>query len=652
VAASLKTLADQIRKTREKRSMSRQDFLSVVTGMSDSDLDRLESGEKLPRRETVEAVCKFLAINDKHWKPLFSTQSTKRKRFEDTIEELIGVPVSLERLDQAAADAADRVLDELMGGTATADQALSLLNRLLTFYGISHMSKEFFDHYISPRAFASDSRLREAVEHYQIDAIRLFSSFTEAYETLNHVLSLLAILAPLSSMGDSNFRERRPWQSINNIDEDRLADLGYISAAQFRKERGERTALSEFLRDLAEKHEEKGPKEALGSFSQDKLRRMDALLRTFSSTIPHGFLSPLFVPDADALRREAERLGPKEEQDLSRMERTQSAALQNLSNYLTADYMDVYVATSMRTAADFVSVNRFVTALFSYPDIAPLNLRYFNPTQSWIEDRVAKGLVEALMLRRAFVTIYMAQKEDTFGKDSEASVALGQGKPVIVYVPRLYVPDLEIDSSALGLMPRNDLAALVANEGSLASDKEIDATFDREALHGRILTIRLEKGGPDHFAEIARTHWADFDLYGETDRFTDEAQRRMFRGWLDAVVKLQTSPTLPASLIEPFRKMVVAITMRFERRAEIFREVHPLALQVILSTGVLNGILVVRSVESCAELLSNVIRNELNLELKLDESNYRVVETRTKSTIRVISRNRLLSNAFRAFYRS
>ena len=65
-----------------------------------------------------------------------------------------------------------------------------------------------------------------------------------------------------------------------------------------------------------------------------------------------------------------------------------------------------------------------------------LNLRYFNPTQSWIDDRIAKGLVEALMLRRATVTIYMAQKTDTFGKDSEASVALGQGRPVIVYVPK------------------------------------------------------------------------------------------------------------------------------------------------------------------------------------------------------------------------
>ena len=132
------------------------------------------------------------------------------------------------------------------------------------------------------------------------------------------------------------------------------------------------------------------------------------------------------------------------------MEKTQKTAYHNLSNYLSADHLDVYVATSMRNYADFVSVNQFVETLFSHSDLRQLKLRYFNPTQSWIEDRVAKGLVEALMLKRADICIYMAQKEDTFGKDSEASVTLGQGKPVIVYVPKLFDPNSGIDSEIFG----------------------------------------------------------------------------------------------------------------------------------------------------------------------------------------------------------
>src|SRR5690606_3428085 len=126
------------------------------------------------------------------------------------------------------------------------------------------------------------------------------------------------------------------------------------------------------------------------------------------------------------------------EGEIEEMKKYQGTAYRNLAHYLTADFMDIYVATSMRSDADFVSVNNFVTSLFGHHDIKSFRLRYFNPTQSWIEDRVAKGLVEALMLKRSKLCIYMAQKEDTFGKDSEASVSLGQGKPVVVYVPRLY----------------------------------------------------------------------------------------------------------------------------------------------------------------------------------------------------------------------
>ena len=83
------------------------------------------------------------------------------------------------------------------------------------------------------------------------------------------------------------------------------------------------------------------------------------------------------------VRREAARLAPEDE-DLARIEATQEIGQQNLSAYLTEPYLDVYIATSMRERADFISVNTFVETLFSDPRIAPLHLRYFNPTLSWI----------------------------------------------------------------------------------------------------------------------------------------------------------------------------------------------------------------------------------------------------------------------------
>lgn len=87
-------------------------------------------------------------------------------------------------------------------------------------------------------------------------------------------------------------------------------------------------------------------------------------------------------------------------------------------------------------------------------------------------------------------------------------------------------------------------------------------------------------------------------------------------------------------------------------RAKLFREIHPLALQVILSSGVLNGILVVRSVEQCATMLRAVILNEMNLEHSKDENNSRLIESTTGSTVRVISRNAMLRHAFDAYYAS
>ena len=326
-----------------------------------------------------------------------------------------------------------------------------------------------------------------------------------------------------------------------------------------------------------------------------------------------------------------------------------AVAQQNLAQYLAADHLDVYVATSMRSGSDFVSVNRFVQTLFKHDDVRPLKLRYFNPTQSWIDDRVAKGLVEALMLRRSKLTIYMAQKEDTFGKDSEASVALGQGKPVIVYVPKLVVSELSIDTETIGKARRDELEAQIREE-TPNEDQEFDETMDTEALMGRLLSVRLEKAAGTVLATAVKRHWADFDLYGEARRIEASGDRAQYRRWLDSVVHADDPVEPPVQVKEKVVSILVATSLRFERRARIFREVHPLALQVILSSGVLNGILVARSIDSCATVIHALIKNELDLKMVLPEDeadlNYRLVETTTGSTIRVISRHQLLRNAF------
>src|SRR5260370_41252908 len=95
----------------------------------------------------------------------------------------------------------------------------------------------------------------------------------------------------------------------------------------------------------------------------------------------------------------------------------------------------------MRKRWEFEDLFDFVNGLMAEPELTALNLRHFDPTQAFTRDRVDKGLVESLMLKRAMCTVDSVQDTDTLGKDSELAATLAQGKPVIAYVPRIDVEE-------------------------------------------------------------------------------------------------------------------------------------------------------------------------------------------------------------------
>jgi len=53
-----------------------------------------------------------------------------------------------------------------------------------------------------------------------------------------------------------------------------------------------------------------------------------------------------------------------------------------------------------------------------------------------------------------------------------------------------------------------------------------------------------------------------------------------------------------------------------DSRAATLQQVHPLAVQVHLDTGVANGVLVVRSVEECAKLLRGLLLNSCEFSIE------------------------------------
>jgi hypothetical protein len=99
---------------------------------------------------------------------------------------------------------------------------------------------------------------------------------------------------------------------VETISDERLADLGYISAARVQKEQEERIYLAEFLEELALKIASQG-KSAVSTYSERRRRKVGSLLRKFDSILQHDCL---YVPDAGV---DSEALGLAERSELQRI---------------------------------------------------------------------------------------------------------------------------------------------------------------------------------------------------------------------------------------------------------------------------------------------------------------------------------------------
>lgn len=109
-------------------------------------------------------------------------------------------------------------------------------------------------------------------------------------------------------------------------------------------------------------------------------------------------------------------------------------ALINTELYLSlVSDLDIYVATSMRTKENFLSMANFCEKVFKSDKLKDYDLRYFDPTISAADSHEDKGLIECLMVKSARMLIYHTGDRDSFGKDVEAAMALCLGKPTIFF---------------------------------------------------------------------------------------------------------------------------------------------------------------------------------------------------------------------------
>ncbi|NOZ93250.1 MAG: hypothetical protein GXP47_00725 [Acidobacteria bacterium] len=417
----------------------------------------------------------------------------------------------------------------------------SQLNEVLLLLGYDRVTSSFFQflvdggtEYHEGSSIASLRNLEESIERFQKLALLIYGNVKYAFKTLSRDPELLA--AYLSDM-------------------EPVAEEGFTKrhnpVLELRRIPPERTYLLGYLvkREL-DGHLERNP-------SDEKAQQLKLLRKR---TIEDGIF--------------------------------------NQEAYLCSDHLDVYVATSMRERHEYLFVSRVTKKIFEHDRLKPLNLRWFDPTQAYCPERIDKGLAEALMLKRAECTIYLAQESETLGKDSELASTLAQGKPVIAYVPE-GIPE-EVD------LILKDLRNVYPEK------TEVEILMDQLRIYNPKLA------------------W-------ESDQV---------REWL--ANPSQADPANVRQLLER------EVRDTYDRSADTLKAKHPLGIQVNLSSGVANGVLVVRTIDDCAELVRRVVTRTMEFELEHDwiqERRYTLLKEKISGCVfRVVTGDEMLTNVFWNYY--
>jgi hypothetical protein len=264
------------------------------------------------------------------------------------------------------------------------------------------------------------AKFEAGVEKFRVKAMWLYGSFRFALKELGSSTkqNFETEIRKTEPRPAADFEIREVFRDIEPIPISDLGLLGYISGKQ-------KIADLDICLETVELLNAEPTKVAaiLSAIGSEKQKRISEILAPYEISFPSAGTGNL---DSATLASMVSTIKERVDSLRSRQENAVSIGLKNTHRYLTLPYLDVYVATSMRTQEDYEKQSHFIQQVFADPQVRDLKLRYFDPTLSYANDRITKGLVEMLMLRRAHVTIYTASREDTLGKDSELAATLAK----------------------------------------------------------------------------------------------------------------------------------------------------------------------------------------------------------------------------------
>jgi hypothetical protein len=492
----------------------------------------------------------------------------------------------------------------------------SQFNELLLMVHKDRVEAPFFEHFWGTGCTVG--AIPQAVEEFQKAALLLYGNFVFGYRKLSRIKDTAEFRDAISEAAKDpdaelkSFKNRKPkLLDIDRIDRDQTPFVGYLSAFEVRAD----LRRCELLRTAAEETEPTATwdqylDQVRAMANPKEIGSLEAIISNYRAVNSHDGVSAF----ASFLEGSLQRL--KELND--EVDTVCSRATRNQGTYLTWDHMDVYFATSMRKSWEYRDLYDFIDRLMVSEELKELDLRYFDPTQAFTDNRINKGLVEALMLKRARCTVYSVQDTDTLGKDSELASTLAQGKPVIAYVP-----DLDPHERAQQLLSEDPATILERLRFVLYADERLGE--------------RLTKG--------------DYDVVDKMQDALDEfCGRRIWFSVRDDKAVRRFREDAGADLERFCAAIATAEKAVYDKRANTLKEIHPLALQVNLDTGVANGVLAVRTIPDCAALLRCILLGHMKFFVKEENGMWYLREEISGCIYRVVTNDRKLNNCFWNFY--
>ena len=165
---SLRDLGGMVQNFRHERGLTQAQVAEATNPPTNrTAVALLEQGRRAPDANTLERICTFLRIPRAYWGPLLDDTYRQIRGFEDCLEELVGHPVSLERLDSTAIETAEKQIIPFANTDRTTEQTFDTFRSLLVYFDVRPVSRAFFERYFTADSFRTTEKFLAAVRHYQ-----------------------------------------------------------------------------------------------------------------------------------------------------------------------------------------------------------------------------------------------------------------------------------------------------------------------------------------------------------------------------------------------------------------------------------------------------------------------------------------------------